>query len=141
MTGSVNTEEKLLQKRKFYLRFIVIFTVLLLLGFNAGSWFFLNRVNYFLEQELEKRLTSIANLAIQLIDPEYVTDIISSPQAGLGRNMVQSVFRGLLYEQECQNIVDLIKKIKAPHHPVIILVANKADLKEQRVCGRCCAEF
>jgi len=77
MTGTVYTEEKLLQKRKFYVRFLIIFTVLLLLAFNLGSWLFLKRMDHYLEQELEKRLTSVAKLAEYTIRKQYIEHLLT----------------------------------------------------------------
>jgi len=77
MTGMVQTEEKLLQKRKFYVRSLIIFTVLLLFAFNLGSWLFLKHMDNYLEQELEKRLTSVARLAENMIRKRYVDNLLS----------------------------------------------------------------
>ena len=72
MTRVVTIEEKLLQKRKFYIRSLIIFTVLLLFAFNLGSWLFLKQMDSYLENELEKRLTSIARLADRIILNNYI---------------------------------------------------------------------
>lgn len=77
MTGSIDTAEKLLHKRKFYARFLIIFTVLLLIAFNLGSWIFLKQMDNYLEQELERRLTAIARLAEYNIRNQYIENLIS----------------------------------------------------------------
>jgi signal transduction histidine kinase len=78
MNQAMDTEEKLLQKRKFYVRFLIIFTVLLLLAFNLGSWLFLKQMDNYLEAELEKRLTSVARLSEYIIRKQYIENLLSS---------------------------------------------------------------
>ncbi|HEX9972810.1 MAG TPA: hypothetical protein VGD14_12125, partial [bacterium] len=72
MSPAKNTAERLLQKRKLYVRSLVIATALLLLLFNSGSWLFLQRMGDYLERELEKRLTSIARLMQRNINNQYI---------------------------------------------------------------------
>ena len=98
----VNTEERLLQKRKFYIRFLVISTVIMLLLFNFGSWFFLYRMQNFLEHELEKRLISIAALMVRNISTEDVEAIIASEDERWRRGLIQPELARLLDEQELE---------------------------------------
>ena len=102
MSGTVQTEEKLLQKRKFYVRSIVIFTVLLLLAFNFGSWLFLKQMDDFLEQELEKRLTSIARLAQRNIDKKYIDDLLLNNEPEFALFFIGQDLRELVDKEELQ---------------------------------------
>lgn len=108
MAPFLNTEAQLLQKRKFYVRFLVIFTVLLLLAFNLGSWLFSNRMDFYLEIELEKRLETIAGLTAQKIETEYLDDITTPLGSGFGKPLVRLLLARLIreYELESAFIID-----------------------------------
>ncbi|MEE4311557.1 MAG: ATP-binding protein [candidate division KSB1 bacterium] len=60
--------ERLLRRRKMYVRFVVIFMVLLIIAFNLGSWLFLNNMEKSLEEELAKRLSAISALASENLE-------------------------------------------------------------------------
>ncbi len=102
VTAPGNTEERLLQKRKFYIRFLVTATVIMLLLFNFGSWFFLYRIQHFLEQELEKRLVSIAGLMVRNINTDDVEAIMASEDERWRRGLIQPELARLLDEQELE---------------------------------------
>jgi len=102
VTGMLNTEERLLQKRKFYLRFLVFSTVIMLVLFNLGSWFFLYRMQHFLEKELEKRLISIAGLMVRNINTSDVEAIIASEDEQWRRGLIQPELTRLLDQQELE---------------------------------------
>ncbi len=103
MPKGLNTEERLLRKRKFYVRSLVIFTVLMLLAFNLGSWLFVNRMGSYLEQELEKRLIAVAGLAVNKIEMDYIEDILSSDENRLGQQLLQDYLNNLLYNHEFES--------------------------------------
>ena len=102
MTATGKTEEKLLQKRKFYVRLLIIFTVLLLFAFNLGSWLFLKRMDNYLEQELEKRLTSVARLAEYTIRKQYISNLISRFETDYNFTEIQPVLNLLVDLGELQ---------------------------------------
>jgi len=102
MTEAVTTEEKLLQKRKFYIRSLIIFTVLLLFAFNLGSWLFLNQMDSYLEHELEKRLTSIARLADRIILNNYINDLLSNNEPEFAIFYIRQDLNKLVDNQELQ---------------------------------------
>jgi len=64
----VKDEEKYLERRKFYVKFIVILMVVILIAFNFGSWIFLSEIENSLEKELSTRLGSIATLSANNIE-------------------------------------------------------------------------
>ncbi|MBC8184136.1 hypothetical protein H8E88_23840 [candidate division KSB1 bacterium] len=103
MPKVVNTEERLLQKRKFYVRSLVIFTVLMLLAFNLGSWLFVNRMGSYLEQELEKRLIVVAGLTANKIEMDYIEDILSPEKNRIGQQLLQSYLSDLVYNFEFES--------------------------------------
>ena len=103
MTATTNSEERLLEKRKFYVRFLIIFTVLMLLAFNLGSWIFFDRMDDYLEQELEKRLTAIAGLTAKRIETDYADDISDNFQNDISRLLIQPLLNRLVYEQELES--------------------------------------
>lgn len=102
MTRTVTTEEKLLQKRKFYIRSLIIFTVLLLFGFNLGSWLFLKQMDNYLEKELEKRLTSIARLADRIILNNYINDLLLNNEPEFALFYIRQDLNKLIDNQELQ---------------------------------------
>lgn len=102
MTRTVTTEEKLLQKRKFYIRSLIIFTVLILLAFNLGSWIFLKQMDNYLEQELEKRLTSIARLADRILLKQYIDDLLSNIEPQFALFYIKQDLNKLIDKQELQ---------------------------------------
>lgn len=103
MTRTVITEEKLLLKRKFYIRSLIIFTVLLLVGFNLGSWLFLKQMDNYLEQELEKRLTSIARLADRILLKQYIDDLLSNVEPEFALFYIKQDLNKLIDKQELQS--------------------------------------
>ncbi|MDW7679990.1 MAG: ATP-binding protein [bacterium] len=103
MTATTNSEERLLEKRKFYVRFLIIFTVLMLLAFNLGSWIFFDRMDDYLEQELEKRLAAIAGLTAKRIETDYADDISDNLQNDISRLLIQPLLNRLVYEQELES--------------------------------------
>ncbi len=103
MTRTVTIEEKLLQKRKFYIRSLIIFTVLLLFAFNLGSWLFLKQMDSYLENELEKRLTSIARLADRIILNNYINDLLSNNEPEFALFYVRQDLNKLIDNQELQS--------------------------------------
>jgi len=102
MTRAVNTEEKLLQKRKFYVGFLIIFTVLLLLVFNLGSWLFLKQMDNYLERELEKRMTSIARLADRILLKRYIDNLLSNIEPEFTLFFIKQDLNKLIDKQELQ---------------------------------------
>jgi len=102
MNKNLTTEERLLQKRKFYVRFLVIFTVLLLLAFNLGSWRLFNRMDNYLEQELEKRLIVVATLTAQKIETD-IEDILSPDEGRIGKRLIQQQLSDMLYDYEFES--------------------------------------
>jgi signal transduction histidine kinase len=102
MTRMVTIEEKLLQKRKFYIRSLIIFTVLLLFAFNLGSWLFLKQMDSYLENELEKRLTSIARLADRIILNNYINDLLSNNEPEFALFYIRQDLNKLVDNQELQ---------------------------------------
>ena len=99
----VSPAEKLLKKRKFYIRSLVIFTVLLLLAFNLGSWLFFNRMDNYLEQELEKRLKAIAGLTSQKIETDYLEDLTSPSEGNLSRLLLRPFLSRLIFDYELES--------------------------------------
>ncbi len=97
------TSAQLLQKRKFYMRALVFFTVFMLLAFNLASWLFLNRMNHYLEQELEKRLKAIANLSAQKIETDYMDAIYSPEERSLGGLLLRPFLSRLIYDFELES--------------------------------------
>ena len=105
MAKNLSTEERLLKKRKFYVRSLIIFTVLMLLAFNLGSWLFFNRMDNYLEQELEKRLKAIAGLTTDKIETDYDFKEALKFHGGRAsdRPFIKSTLNQLVYDQELES--------------------------------------
>lgn len=103
MIPSPNPADRLFQKRKRYVRSLVIATALLLLLFNSGSWLFLQRMGSYLERELEKRLTSIARLMQRNINNQYIDDLLSNNEPEFALFFIQQDLRRLVAKEELQD--------------------------------------
>ncbi len=108
MQLEINTEEKLLTRRKIYVRSVVILMVLLLIAFNIGSWFFHNKMGTYLETELSKRLKSIAQISAHNIEitPGLRTDDFSrlNNQSSGDYYLIQNKLRLLKTQNELQGV-------------------------------------
>jgi len=105
---SISSEEKLLNKRKYYVKFIVILMVFLLIVFNIGSWLFFRKIENYLEKGLEKRLYSIAALAshnIEITPGVSVDDIefLNNPNSS-NYLLIQSKLRTLQTTHELEGV-------------------------------------
>ncbi len=96
------TQEKLLLKQKFYIRSLILITVIVLFGLNLGSWLFLKRMDRYLEAELEKRLTSIARLADRLLLKQYIDDLLSNIEPAFASFYIKQDLNKLVDHQELQ---------------------------------------
>jgi signal transduction histidine kinase len=63
--------EKLLRHRQGVVGFLVFLIILVMLVFNLGSWFFLNRMGDNLDDELGARLRSISGITANLIESRF----------------------------------------------------------------------
>ena len=120
VTVAVSTSKKLLQKRKFYVRALVFFTVFMLLIFNLASWLFLNQMKKYLEKELEKRLVAIANLAAQKIETDYLDAIYAKNEGSLGQLLLKPYLSRLLYDFELESVF-----IINPQNVILIDAQNR----------------
>ena len=123
VTEPDKTAEKILKKRKFYIRFLVIFTAMLLLAFNLGSWLFLRQMGNYLEKELEKRLIAIANISTKNIDTDYIQDLTSANGRELESLLIQLALRDLIYDQEFE--IESAYIIDKNQHVLIDALQNK----------------
>ncbi|MFQ5640063.1 MAG: nitrogen regulation protein NR(II) [bacterium] len=72
---SSNLDERLLRRRKAMVKGIVGLTVLVLLGFIFGSWNYLQDIGNYFEEELGRRLLSVATLTAKIIESEVATEL------------------------------------------------------------------
>lgn len=61
-------QKRALRRRKLIVATVMALTVLFLLFYNLGSWFYLRRTGNYLERALEQRLEVTASLTAQLIE-------------------------------------------------------------------------
>ncbi|NIR47940.1 hypothetical protein GWO43_05785 [candidate division KSB1 bacterium] len=66
--SSASLDERLLRRRKTMVKGMVGLTVLVLLGFIFGSWKYLQKIGNYLEEELGRRLLSVATLTAQVFE-------------------------------------------------------------------------
>lgn len=77
------TSENLLQRRRLYIILIAAATILFLVLFNLGSWWFLNRMEQHLDEELGKRLVGAAQFTTQLLEQHFQDPVESPTLSGL----------------------------------------------------------
>ena len=58
---------KLLSHRRWYITAMILATVFFLGAFNVGSWYFVKRMEHYLDDELGKRLNTAAELTAELL--------------------------------------------------------------------------
>lgn len=74
---SSNLDERLLQRRRAMVTGIVALTVMVLLGFIFGSWQYLQEIADYFEEELGRRLLSVATLTARIIESEVAYEVDS----------------------------------------------------------------
>lgn len=79
----MKTSENLLQRRRLYIILIAAGTILFLVLFNLGSWWFLNRMEQHLDEELGKRLVGVAHFSTQLLEQHFQNPMESPTLSGL----------------------------------------------------------
>ena len=66
---------QILRKRKRHVSIVIIFILSILLLFNLWGWHFYLQTTHFLDEELGKRLISIAAITALQVSPELITSI------------------------------------------------------------------
>jgi signal transduction histidine kinase len=114
----VDISQQMLVKRKRHIRLVLIFTVLLLLIFNTGSWFFYLQTKQFLEQELSKRLIAIAVTTSLKVNPEIVKDTETKEHGIL-------LLKDYLYKVKEENEIESIFILDKEGKRIILDIASE----------------
>lgn len=83
---------------------VIITIVVVLAAFNFGSWFFLNRLNRSLDEELENRLSAIAGLVGRQVQTTTFPDLISRGERLTAKTSIDLLIDRLPGEVNVQNI-------------------------------------
>ncbi len=78
--------------------------VIVLVAFNFGSWFFLNRLSRSLDKELENRLSAIAGLVGRQVQTTTFPDLISRGERLIAKTSIDLLIDRLPREVNVQNI-------------------------------------
>jgi len=94
--------ERLLRRRKFFVTAIVAALLLVLLLLNVLNWLFLAQMKQLLDEELGKRLTSIALLAAQMVENEYLESFEPLAENQVALLLIQDQLRTLMYRHQLE---------------------------------------
>lgn len=83
---------------------VIVMIIVVLAAFNFGSWFFLNRLNRSLDDELENRLSAIAGLVGRQVQTTAFPDFVSAGQRLSAKTFIDPLIDNLPREVNVQNI-------------------------------------
>ena len=83
---------------------MVALTVLVLIGFAVGAWRFLQDMGKYLEDELDRRLLSVATLTAQVIEAGDFTYDIQSDRARLIVPTLNNILHGIQSRNQMQGV-------------------------------------
>lgn len=132
MENSSNLDEKILRKRKAMVTGMVALTVMVLLGFNFGSWVFLKQMGSYLEAELGRRLQAVATLTAKTIESGDFSYYIESDQMSLILPSINSILTKVHEANELQGVylVDDMYRVLASSHNIFQLGERLTFLEE-----------
>ncbi|MFQ6113131.1 MAG: hypothetical protein ACE5NG_03465, partial [bacterium] len=135
MEKSASLDEKVLGKRKAMVTGIVVLTVIVLLGFNVGSWVFLRQMGSYLEEELGRRLQAVATLTAKTIESGDFAYYIETDQMSLILPSLNSICTKVHEENELQGVylVDEMYRALASSRDIFQLGERLTFLEEDSV--------
>ncbi len=104
MRQSTELDEKLLKRRKAMVTGIIALTAFVLLGYIFGAWRFLQHMGDYLEEELARRLTSVATLTAEVIEAGDFPYEIESERLPLVRGELNAVLSKVHSENQMQGV-------------------------------------
>ncbi|MFQ5822423.1 MAG: nitrogen regulation protein NR(II) [bacterium] len=135
MNSASNFDEKLLRRRKAMVTSIVVLTVIVLLGFNFGSWIFLKQMGSYLEEELGRRLQAVATLTSKSIESGGFTYYIENYQMSLILPSLNSILTKVHEANELQGVylVDEMYRVLASSREIFSPGERLTFLEEDSV--------
>ncbi len=104
MTTNPNLDERLLRRRKALVTGMVALTVLVLFAVIFGAWNFLQRMEIYLEEELGRRLLSVATLTAKVIESTDFPFFVESERYALILPSLREVLNGVHNENQLQGV-------------------------------------
>lgn len=101
---SQNLDERLLRRRKALVSGMVGLTVLVLFAVILGAWNFLQRMEIYLEEELGRRLLSVATLTAKNIESTDFPFFVESERYALILPSLRDVLNGVHSENQLQGV-------------------------------------
>jgi signal transduction histidine kinase len=99
-----NLDERLLRRRKALVTGMVALTVLVLFAVILGAWNFLQRMETYLEEELGRRLLSVATLTAKIIESTDFPFFVESERYALILPSLREVLNGVHNENQLQGV-------------------------------------
>ncbi len=91
---------------------VSVIIVVVLAVFYASSWFFLNRLNRTLDEELESRLNAIAGLVARQVQTTVFPDLVSGVQSLTAKSYIDPLIDNLPREVNVQNIFLIDRRLQ-----------------------------
>jgi len=104
MATNSTFDEKLLRRRKALVTGMVILTVLVLFAVIFGAWNFLQRMEIYLEEELGRRLLSVATLTAKIIESTDFPFFVESERYTLILPSLRDVLNGVHGDNQLQGV-------------------------------------
>lgn len=104
MATNSTFDEKLLRRRKALVTGMVMLTVLVLFAVIFGAWNFLQRMETYLEEELGRRLLSVATLTAKVIESTDFPFFVESERYSLILPSLRDVLNGVHGENQLQGV-------------------------------------
>jgi len=122
VTSTPRPGEDALRRRKLLVAVVIGSAFLLLLSFNAGSWLFLRHMGRHLDKELGRRLSSMATLAMRLLDEEQVEALFSTERSAVARLLLEPSLAAIDRENQLEGafIVDRDHRIVASSRDIFL---------------------
>lgn len=104
MMTALDFDERLLRRRKAMVSWMIAMTALVLLGFIFGAWRFLRDMGSYLDEELGKRLVSVATLTASVIESDELPYEIESERLPLVRTRLSEILAKVHAEHQLQGV-------------------------------------
>ena len=139
-----NKFERLLQHRGAIVATVVLAVVLVLAAYNIFSWFFWQRIGKSLDDELGRRLESVAGLIARMVEDDYFSTRLSAEIDEVDRLLLVPTFDDLRRDNQLQAIYLVDLKLRAllssPAHfaegETISYIAEDSEHVQKAISGQ-----
>jgi signal transduction histidine kinase len=99
-----NLDERLLRRRKALVGGMIVMTVLALFAVICGAWNFLQQMETYLEEEMGRRLLSVATLTAKIIESTDFPFFVESERFSLIMPLLRDVLNSVHGENQLQGV-------------------------------------